>query len=156
GGVVLLACGMALLWGFVQYKRQATESVERQSQIGLSWLRSQLQTEIGSATNEPTPQMVHTSLRRITNAEPEASAVTYYIEPGGEVFPVGGGPMGAPKIPWYVKAQIREGRDTLIPIHAADLTGRATQLTLLWRGETYRLGAIAVFYPDYRGRGATM
>jgi signal transduction histidine kinase len=72
------------------------------------------------------------------------------------VFPVGGGPMGAPKPPWYVKAQIREGRDALIPIHAADLTGRATPLTVMWRGETYRLGSIAVFYPDYRGRGATM
>src|SRR5215468_3798770 len=71
GGVVLLACGMALLWGFVQYKRQATESVERQSQIGLSWLRSELQTEIGGAPSEPTPQMVAASLHRITNAEPK-------------------------------------------------------------------------------------
>src|SRR5882757_6514155 len=35
GGVVLLACGMALLWGFVQYKNLATDAVIHQSDIGL-------------------------------------------------------------------------------------------------------------------------
>src|SRR4029079_3764133 len=35
GGVVLLACGMALLWGFVQYKNLATDAAGQQSQLGL-------------------------------------------------------------------------------------------------------------------------
>jgi signal transduction histidine kinase len=170
GGVVLLACGMALLWGFVQYKRLATDAADRQSQIGLSWLRSEMQTEIGSAATEPTPDAVKASLHRIAGSPrvgspppskgssppPEASAVTYYVDPDGKADAVGGGPMGVPKLPWYLKAVIEEGRDTLISIHAAELTGRATPLALVWRGETYHLGAIAVFYPDYRGRGATM
>src|SRR5439155_748893 len=53
GGVVLLACGMALLWGFVQYKNLATDAALRQSDIGLSWLRSEVQTELGNAATPP-------------------------------------------------------------------------------------------------------
>ena len=39
--------------------------------------------------------------------------------------------MGAPKPPWYVRAQIEQRRDRLITIHAAELTGRAGRLELI-------------------------
>jgi len=156
GGVVLLACGMAMLWGFLQYKKLATESADRQSQLGLTWLRSEVQTEIGAAPTPPTPDAVRASIRRIGASAPEASAVEYYVDDSGEVFAVGGGPMGAPKLPWYVRARIHRPSDNIISIHAAELTGRAARLDLAWRGQRYDIGAVAVFYPSYRGRGQSM
>src|SRR5258706_3250283 len=79
GGVVLLACGMALLCGFVQYKNLATEAAVRQSDIGLQWLRSEVQTELGAASTPPTEDAVRAPLRRIVAGTPEAIAVGYYI-----------------------------------------------------------------------------
>src|SRR6185503_15393411 len=40
GGVVLLACGMALLWGFVQYKSLANNAAQKQAELGVQWMRS--------------------------------------------------------------------------------------------------------------------
>src|SRR5690348_15639349 len=97
GGVVLLACGMALLWGFVQYKNLATDAALRQSAIGLRWLRSEVQTELGGAPTPPTEHAVRLSLRRILGNAPEASAVVYYIDDAGQLLALGGGPMGAPR-----------------------------------------------------------
>src|SRR3569623_476569 len=75
GGVVLLACGKALLWGFVQYKNLSTTSVGRQSVFGLGWLRSEMQAELGAASERPTEAAVHQALRRIQIKEPDASSV---------------------------------------------------------------------------------
>jgi len=156
GGVVLLACGMALLWGFVQYKNLATEAARRQSQIGLRWLSSEVQTELGNATTAPSADAVRASLRRIIGDAPEASAVVYFIDDKGQLLAVGGGPMGAPKLPWYVRQRIETPGENLIDVHAAELTGRSERLSIAWRGKHYALGAVAVFYPSYRGRGQSM
>jgi signal transduction histidine kinase len=156
GGVVLLACGMALLWGFVQYKNLENNAALRQSAIGLRWLRSEVQTELGSAPTTPTEDAARTSLRRIIGNAPEASAVVYYIDDAGNLLALGGGPMGAPKPPWYVKAQIEKSGENLIVVNAAELTGRSGRLTIQWRNSRYELGAVAVFYPSYRGRGQSM
>jgi signal transduction histidine kinase len=154
GGVVLLACGMALLWGFVQYKNLANDAASRQSRVGLAWMHSELQTEIASLEQPPTPESVRVSLRRIATAAPDAP-VMYYIDPEGSGLGVGGGPVGAPALPWYVQAQI-ERQQTQIAIGIAQLTGRSERLFLSWRGTKYDLGSAAVFYPSYRGRGETM
>ena len=156
GGVVLLACGMALLWGFVQYKNLATDAAIRQADIGLRWLRSEVQTELQTAATEPTPAAVRASLRRMLGAAPDASAVVYYIDQSGELLAVGGGPMGAPKPPWYVRGLVEEPGGTLIAIHNAHLTGLSGRLTAIWHGQRVELGAVAVFYPSYRGRGESM
>ncbi|MBV8760895.1 MAG: HAMP domain-containing histidine kinase [Deltaproteobacteria bacterium] len=156
GGVVLLACGMALLWGFVQYKNLATDAALRQSQIGLHWLSSEVQTELGGAPKPPSEDAVRASLRRIIGDAPEASAVVYYIDDKGNLLAVGGGPMGAPKLPWYVRQSIEKPGENLIAVHAAELTGRSERLTILWHNARYPLGAVAVFYPSYRGRGQSM
>jgi len=157
GGVVLLACGMALVWGFLQYKNQATEAVARQADIGLAWLRSEVQGEVASMPTAPTPERVREALRQIAGHAPEASAVLYYVA-GDDVEPlaVGGGPMGAPRLPWYRVAEIRAGGGRLLSLGPAQLTGRASQLDVTWHGRSYALGSIAVFYPSYRGRGQSM
>jgi signal transduction histidine kinase len=156
GGVVLLACGMALLWGFVQYKNLATEAARRQSEIGLQWLRSEVQTELGTAPAPPTEDAVRASLRRIVGGAPDMAAVVYYLDTAGELLAVGGGPMGAPRPPWYVRDMIERARGPLIQVHAAELTGKSGRLDLFWHGQRYDLGAVGVFYPSYRGREESM
>ena len=154
GGVVLLACGMALLWGFVQYKNLANDAAGQQSRLGLAWVGSEVQKEIAGDPSPPTPDHVRDVLRKIAAAAPEAP-VMYYVDADDELLAVGGGGAGAPKLPWYVRARIlQEG--TLISIQDAKLTGRSGRLRLAWKGERYDLGAVAVFYPSYRGRGESM
>jgi signal transduction histidine kinase len=161
GGVVLLACGMALLWGFVQYKNLANAAAVRQSDIGLRWLRSEVQTELGTAPLPPNEDAVRASLRRIVGSVPDdpdvrAAAVVYYIDPQGDLLPLGGGTMGAPKPPWYVRASIERSSGSLIQVHAAELTGTSGRVDVMWRSARFDLGAVAVFYPSYRGRGESM
>jgi len=156
GGVVLLACGMALLWGFVQYKNLSTESTQRQSDIGVRWLRSEIQAELGPAPDRPTEASVRTALRRIQAREPEAASVIYYIGPSGELLSLGGGPMGAPKLPWYTRTLIARSNGARVSLHAAELTGKAGRLAVVWRGVPQDVGSFAVFYPSYRGRGESM
>jgi signal transduction histidine kinase len=162
GGMVLLACGMALLWGFVQYKTLATDSALRQSDIGLQWVRSEVQAEIAASDLPPTTQLVRDTLRLLGAGAPDASTVLYYLAPGedpnrvSDLLAVGGGPMGAPKLPWYVRARLQHPRRGVLNLNAAQLTGRATRLNLQWQGRVYDLGGIAVFYPSYRGRGESM
>lgn len=160
GGVVLLACGMALLWGFVQYKNLSTESVHRQADIGVRWLRSEIQAELGSSPEQPTEAAVVAALRRIQapeagGASQAAASVIYYVGPSGRLLALGGGPMGAPKLPWYARARItsKPGR---ISLPSAELTGKTSRLVVLWRGVPHEIGSFAVFYPSYRGRGETM
>jgi signal transduction histidine kinase len=155
GGVVLLACGMALLWGFVQYKNLATDAAGQQSRLGLAWMHSELQRDLGSEPAQPSPDSVRNAMHRIAAAAPEAP-VMYYLDDIAELLAVGGGPMGAPKPPWYVRYELQRDTQELIAIHTAELTGRSQRLVLNWRGGTYDLGSVAVFYPSYRGRGQSM
>ncbi len=156
GGVVLLCCGMALLWGFVQYKNLATDAAIRQSEIGLRWLQSNVQTELANNPGEPTPETVRASVRRMIAEVPEASAVVYYIDHDDNLLAVGGGPMGAPKPSWYTRAMVARGGHTSLAIRLSNLTGLGDQLVVTWHNQRYDLGAVAVFYPSYRGRGESM
>ncbi len=155
GGVVLLACGMALLWGFVQYKNLANSAAGQQSHLGLQWLVSEVQKEITGDPKPPSPAGVREVLHKIAAAAPEAP-VMYYVDDRDDLLAVGGGPDGAPKLPWYVLAQIQREASSLIAIQDAKLTGRSGRLRLTWKGERYDLGSVAVFYPSYRGRGESM
>src|SRR5262249_59499186 len=91
GGIVLLACGMALLWGFVQYKNLATDAAGQQSQLGLSWLRSELQRALGNDFVPPSPISVRAALHRIVASAADAP-VMYYLDQEAELVAVGGGP----------------------------------------------------------------
>jgi signal transduction histidine kinase len=154
GGVALLACGMALLWGFVQYKNLATDAAGEKSRLGLSWMHSELQRDLGAELLPPSPDSVRNALHRIVAAAPEAPVI-YYLDPDEDLLAVGGGPMGAPIPPWYVRYQLQR-RSNTIAIHSASLTGRAQHLVLRWQGGGYDLGSVAVAYPSYRGRGQSM
>jgi signal transduction histidine kinase len=164
GGVVLLSCGMALLWGFVQFKNLRTDAAIGQADLGLHWLRSEVQTELGAAPTPPNEDAVRRSLRRIVGgaADPRAdsgytAAVVYYVDDHGEMLALGGGALGPPRAPWYLRAQIEEASGSLINLHGAFLTGSAARLPVVWRnGQRFELGSVAMFYPSYRGRGESM
>ncbi|MBA3503784.1 MAG: ATP-binding protein [Myxococcota bacterium] len=156
GGVVLLACGMALLWGFVQYKKLANDAAGQQSRVGLAWVSSEVQTAIAKSPTRPTGTSVREAIKQIALTTPEAP-VMYYVDDRDETLAIGGGPMGAPPAPWYISAQIdARGAPAMIQLDEAKLTGRAGRLIVVWNGERYDLGSVAVFYPSYRGRGESM
>ena len=155
GGIVLLACGMALLWGFVQYKNLATERSASLSEIRLRSLRSEIATELGAAPTPPSDEAVRASLRRIIGNQPDPTSVVYYIDKSGDTSPISAG-SEAPKLPWYVRALIEKGGGALISFHRAELNGKSARLGLGWHGRVYDVGSVAVFYPSYRGRGESM
>jgi signal transduction histidine kinase len=55
-----------------------------------------------------------------------------------------------------VRLQVERPGGSPITVDGADLTGKAGRLVLGWRGKGHDLGAVAVFYPSYRGRGESM
>jgi signal transduction histidine kinase len=169
GGVVMLACGLALLWGFVQYKRLATESGRRQAELAVDWLRSEIQAEAAGLATPPTPTTARAAMQAAAARWREPSAVFYLLDDDGPVSPgraqvaagasfaltaVGGGPLGAPPVPWYVQLQLRS--PGIVELGPAELAGRAERLVVAWHGTGYDLGAVAVLYPDYRGRSASL
>jgi len=159
GGVVILSCGMALLWGFVQYKTLATDAVARQAQLGLAWVHSEVEAAAANQPGPPTSALVATTLREIGTRNPEASSVVYYVADdvsASELVAVGGGPMGAPDLPWYLAAQIQRAQGAWITIGPAELAGHSARLRVTWHGRDYDLGGVAVLYPNYRGRGESM
>jgi signal transduction histidine kinase len=158
GGVVLFACGLALFWGFVQYKSLVTGFVARQADLGLNWLRSEVQSAVLARGEEPTPDLVRRVLRGINSRSPEANAVYYYLpeEPQPHVLALGGGPMGAPRLPWYALAQLVLPGEGRVEIASLSLSGRRGRLVVESRGNRHDLGSVAVFYPNYRGRGPSV
>ncbi|HUH04647.1 MAG TPA: ATP-binding protein, partial [Kofleriaceae bacterium] len=158
GGVVLVACGLALFWSFVQYKNQATDYVSKQAELGLAWLRSEVQATTAGRTDAPDPAMVRDVLDRAGQRSPEATAVYYYLspEPESTMQATGGGPMGAPRLPWYAIAQMRLLQDENFEVGSLDLAGRHGHLLVSWHGRVYDLGTVAVFFPSYRGRGPSI
>jgi signal transduction histidine kinase len=157
GGVVLLACGMALLWGFVQYKSLANDAAQKKAELGVAWMRSEIQNDLANDPSPPNADKVRASLRRIAGNAAEG-AVMYYVDESDEVSGFGGGLQGAPMPPWYVRAQFPDAirLDGLLAIPGAELTGRAGPLEASWRGVRYPLGTVGLFYPSYRGRGESM
>ena len=159
GGVVLFACGLALFWGFTQYKNLVTDFVSRQAGLSLAWLRSEVNTAAAARAGQPpTPDLVREALRSVDQRSLEASAVFYYLpnQSGAELVSLGGGSLGAPRLPWYVGAQLRLSHDANIEINSTALSGRRGRVRVRWNGRLFDLGAVAVLYPDYRGRGESV
>lgn len=158
GGMVLFAVGIALVWGFVQYKNLTTKFTASQADLGLAWMRSEVQGAVAARSEPPTPPVVRSVLRQLAVRNPEATAVFFYLpkRDNPEVVSFGGGPMGAPVLPWYAVAEMTRSDDATIRLDAHSLTGRRGRLRVEWRGQAHDLGSLAVFYPSYRGRGPSL
>ena len=159
GGVVLLACGLALFWGFIQYKSLVTGFVSKQADLGLAWLRSEVQAAAAASETPPTPQLVQGVLQDLGKSKANSAAVYYYRyrdHRNTEVAGYGGGPMGAPTLPWYAVTKLKSAYDDTIVLSSLDMAGKSGPLQVVWRRRVYRLGSVAVFYPNYRGRGESV
>ena len=158
GGMVLFACGLALFWGFIQYKKLVTDFTDRQAELGLAWLKAEVDGAVAAADSQPTAELVKRVLRSVDRTEPESSAVFFYMppDPHARYMKLGGGVMGAPELPWYARALLRAGGDGRMVLGSHSLSGRRGELKGRWRSQPYDLGVVAVFYPNYRGRGVTL
>ncbi|HWN66328.1 MAG TPA: ATP-binding protein [Haliangium sp.] len=158
GGLVMFACGLALFWSFAQYKNLVTDFVSRQAGLSLGWLRSEVNGAAALSPAPPTSSLVIRAIHSINRPSIEANAIFYYLpgDAGAEIMAVGGGTLGAPQLPWYVGAQLRLPHDVNLDIDSLALSGRAGRVRVPWKGRAYDLGTVAVLYPDYRGRGASM
>ena len=160
GGVVFFSCGVALFWGFVQYKNLATDFVSRQAELGLAWLRSEVHAAAAARSEPPTADLVRGALNGIDERSPEASAVFYYLSNESDNAPLPalsaelvavGGTAGPPELPWYAIAFMSLSGDGAIDLSASlGLSGRHGRLVVSWHTKDYDLGAVAVLYPDYR------
>ena len=155
GGVVLFACGMALIWGFVQYKNLVADSVVKQADLGLKVVNEHVGRVAASGNARPTPSMVRETIDKI---KLEGGAVFYYHsrQPKAQVKRAGGGTLGAPPLPWYVVLELEMYAASSIKISSFDLAGKYGPLIVRWNESTYDLGSIAVLYPTYRGRGPSV
>jgi signal transduction histidine kinase len=160
GGVVLFACGLALFWGFIQYKSLVTDFVSKQGNWGLAWMQSRVAATAAASDEPPTSSLVRKSLAGIGSGEaaPDSSAVYYYLsdDRNAEVMALGGGSLGAPRLPWYTVAQMKLDYEDDLEIVAASLAGRHGPLVVEWKGAEYDLGYVAVMYPTYQGRGESI
>lgn len=157
GGVVLLACGMALFWSFVQYKNLVNDFVSRQADLSLAWLRSEINATAANRQEQPTPAMVRHVLDSAGERNPKTSAVFYYLspDPGDDLYKsgVGEGPNG---LPWYAVAKMTLPGDGELELGASmEMSGRHGRLIVPWHGQRIDLGGVAVLYPDYRGQGGS-
>jgi len=158
GGVVMFACGIALFWAFIQYKNLVTGFVGKQAELGMAWLRSEVQAAVAGEDVEPTPELVERVLVGIDTVAPTKNAVYYYQSNDTRARPLalGGGPMGAPSLPWYSRARMQLDDDGRVKVGSLGLTGKHGRLTVRWNDRAFDLGSIAVLFPVYSGRGPSI
>jgi signal transduction histidine kinase len=158
GGVVLFACGLALFWGFIQYKNLVTGFSSRQADLGLQWLQSEVQAAAAGRSLPPNRDLAERVLLGVDMSTAAPNAVYYYHPDArtGRELALGGGPMGAPRLPWYARAQVRQLGEGAVKVGSLGLSGRHGRLDVQWGQRRYDLGAVAVFLPSYAGRGPTI
>jgi len=158
GGMVFFAVGLALFWGVVQYKNLVTKFTASQADLGLAWVRSEVQGAVAASAAPPSSESVDVVIDRLSRQGSNTSAVYFYLPYDAEehALAYGGGPLGTPQLPWYAQAELQLHDDATIALRAHSLTGRRGRLDVKWRGATYDMGAVAVFYPNYRGRGPSL
>ncbi len=158
GGMLFFAVGLALFWGVVQYKNLVTKFTASQADLGLAWVRSEVAASVAGGETAPTQATVEATLARLSSDGPDSSALYIFLpkQEGARARAFGGGVMGAPQLPWYTLGQMALNDDSPISLRAHALTGRSGPLLAKWQGQKYALGSVAVFYPNYRGRGPSL
>jgi len=156
-GLIFFACGLSLFLSFVQYKTLCTTYIQRETELRLGRILSELRTLAARSDAPLSPPAIRDALA----AEARDEAVIYYLPPATEataapeLVGLGGGKQGPPPPPPSVRAlmqRLDEGRIELSSLH---LTGAYARLADD-RHRDLPLGSIAVLYPGYRGRGASI
>ena len=156
GGMVLFAVGLSSFWALLQYKNVVSKYSANQTQLGLAWVRSEMQAALGTNLEKPEAAQVVSVLETLGGRS--ADTIVYYIpdSPSQDDIAIGGGIDGVPELPWYIRAQIRHTKDQSVQLKAYSLAGKQGRLVIQWQGEGLDLGGVAIFHPTYTGRGAQM
>ncbi|MFH0902642.1 MAG: ATP-binding protein, partial [Pseudomonadota bacterium] len=158
GGLVLFACGLSLLLGFVQYKKLATGFVRAQAQLKLAWVLSEVQGGVGHATDQ-SPETVWRVLKDAGIGSTADEAIYAFIPtgPAEKARIAAGGTAPAPRLPWYTLARLRSQERGKLEVRSLGLSGYQQPLVVEGSGGVNRrLGSVAVLYPGWRGRGPGM
>ncbi len=156
GLLTAFACGLSLFWSFMQYKTMATVFIQRESELRLEVILSDLK-QLGAQQGQTLEraQILSALQKSATQFAPTESvhdhAVVYYLPPesGAQPIGVGGGKGGAPPLPWTGEALLRRLDRGHMELSQLRLTGAYARLYLAGRDA----GAIALLLPGYRGRG---
>ena len=151
GALTFFACGLSLFWSFVQYKTLVTAFIQRETELRRDSIVSELAAR-GARVGRPLgPEEIAEALR----SEARDEAVLYYLPPapGAEPIAFGGGKQGPPPLPSWARAllvRLERGNMDLSDLHLTGVYAR------LYDERHVDLGAVAILYPGYRGRGASI
>jgi signal transduction histidine kinase len=151
GVLTFFACGLSLFLSFVQYKTLATTFIQRETELRRDRILSDLRTRAARAGRPLAPSEIAAALA----AEARDEAVIYYLPPAtsAELIKLGGGVQGPPDPPAMVHALMMRLDEGQMELSALHLTGAYARL---YDDRHDDLGAVAVLYPGYRGRGASI
>jgi signal transduction histidine kinase len=155
GALTFFACGMSLFLSYMQYKTMATGFIQRESELRLDSVLSELR-ERGARSGPPSEEEILAVLRGAARwkAPPgsvQDEAVIYYLPPqeGARPIGIGGGKQGPPPLPWTGEALMHRLERGAMELADNSLTGAYARLYI----GKIDLGSIAVLLPGYRGRG---
>ncbi|MSP59001.1 MAG: sensor histidine kinase [Myxococcales bacterium] len=156
GGLTFFACGLSLLWSFVQYKTLATSFIQRETELRLAATLSDI--EAHSAHSEGGRLAFREIVDALEDAARDAArdkAVFYYLPTEGDSRPVafGGGKEGPPPLPWYGEQLMRRREAGQVELSSLQLSGAYARV---YDDQHVDLGSVAVLYPGYRGRGGSI
>jgi signal transduction histidine kinase len=156
GALTVFACGLSLFWSFMQYKTMATVFIQRESELRLEALVSELEQRAneqgGTLTDQQILQKLDETANQITPLESVVHdhAVLYYMQrPDARPIPVGGGKLGPPGLPKTAEQLIWRLERGHMELSGLKLTGSYARLSVGGRD----LGSIVLLLPGYRGRG---
>jgi signal transduction histidine kinase len=154
GGLTFFACGLSLFWSFVQYKNLATKYIQQVAALRLERVLADLRS-LPARLGTP---LVEAEVTLLLETEARDEAVIYYLPPSeaAGVVAVGGGKAGPPPpLPPSEEMTLRrhDRQGGSMELSALHLSGAYARLV---NDEGRDLGAIAILYPGYRGRGSSI
>ncbi len=152
GGLTLFACGLSLLWSFLQYKNLATRFIQRETELRLASLVGDLQKRGPLSPTEIAPVLAAAAREAARDR-----AVIYYLPPEPGAAPIGfAAAEPPPPLPWSGKSLMERLEAGQMELTGLQLTGVYARVYHHADGRQTDLGSIAVLYPGYRGRGASI
>ncbi len=166
GALIVFACGLSLFWSFTQYKTLATGFIQRESELRLESILTELSDHAQHSTHRLTQAEVAAALesnlrRNAPHGKTRDETVLYYLPADGSTalaIGAGTGKWAPPVLPWTGEALMRRLDRGQMELSAQHLTGAYRRLVVVAEGDRAAtdLGSFAVMLPGYRGRGPSV
>jgi len=148
GGLILFAGSTAFFWGYVQYRNLATAFVQKEAQLKAELLLEQVRS-LERLGHPVTDSDVTGLLRKMSMG---TDSVCHYLSASGEILSFSGRDGKPPHLPFQARTRMRQETSGTLRIPEQNLAGAFLKVAL----PSGNRGAVAVLYPDYRGRGPGM